>query len=221
MTYIYALIDPRTSECRYTGKADDVPLRAQRHLRKSSLSAPTHKNCWLLSLVYAGLKPEVVVLDTIPKKDWQTYEQWWIAYLRFLGVNLTNGTTGGDGAVLKGAKNPMFGVKGPAHPAYGKPRPDDVRQRIKASLTGKPVSWSEEGRKSIIESNRRRAKEANPFKGQKHTAEAKAMMSAAKKGKKLTQEHKDKVAAASKRMWEKRKAAMQQVVLDMAREGTV
>jgi len=202
MTYIYGLIDPRTSECRYVGKADNPHTRWTRHLQPGRLRVTSIKNSWLNGVLADGLKPELIILEQIPLNGWQAAEQWWIAYLQGLGARLTNGTSGGDGVIMFGATNPMYGVKGTQHPSFGKPRSEDVKERIRAAQKGKPRNWSEEGRQRIIESNQRRAIGINnAFFGHKHTAENKEIMSAHKKGRSLTDEHKARVSIGLKIAW--------------------
>lgn len=94
-TYIYGLIDPRTGQCRYVGKTGNLKKRLHRHMLESK--AVTRKGSWIVGLKKEKMKPELVVLEEVPVNNWQEQERFWIANLRFLGCNLTNGTAGGDG----------------------------------------------------------------------------------------------------------------------------
>lgn len=94
---IYGLFDPRTDELRYIGKTI-VPLsiRFNGHISHGK-NRRTYCARWIKSLKKENLKPEIFELDTVPCKEWQFWEQWWIQYMRSLGCNLTNTTPGGDG----------------------------------------------------------------------------------------------------------------------------
>src|SRR5258708_6389227 len=97
-TFIYGLRDPHTGEIRYVGKANDPQRRLTYHLCDSQLAPKTHRNHWLRSLKSLGLKPSLVILETLaPCDDWKAAEQRWIASFLRDGVKLTNGTAGGDG----------------------------------------------------------------------------------------------------------------------------
>jgi hypothetical protein len=47
LTYIYAMIDPRTGECRDVGKANDSDLRYGQHLTTAKRREETYKGQWL------------------------------------------------------------------------------------------------------------------------------------------------------------------------------
>lgn len=96
-TFIYGLCDPLTQQLRYVGKSNNPAARLREHTREKSLAVKTHKNHWVSSLVAAGLKPEIFVIEEIDRSSWQEAEQFWIAYFRYLGASLTNGTEGGEG----------------------------------------------------------------------------------------------------------------------------
>jgi len=99
-TYIYGLIDPRTGFVRYVGKAHNPKRRHQAHMNPSSLKPKTRKNHWIKNLLNAGRKPELILLEQVKECEWEDAERRWIAYYRSLPgyPQLTNGTSGGDGA---------------------------------------------------------------------------------------------------------------------------
>lgn len=145
MTNIYALIDPRTSECRYVGKANNPDKRLVSHLSPSKLSVQTHKTCWLVGLLAAGGRPEMVILEKVPKAAWAEAEMYWIAILKSLGADLTNDNAGGiqfkmsDQAKSKlsaTAKNRV----GHLASMYGKHRSAETRAKISAGHKGKKKS---------------------------------------------------------------------------------
>jgi DNA-binding transcriptional regulator YdaS (Cro superfamily) len=98
---IYALADPRTSEVRYVGKAVDPERRLQQHLSRFQLSYyRSQKNSWLMSLLDAGHRPTLHVLEMVDSQEANAAEIRWIAKAIEMGARLTNGTVGGDGGAV-------------------------------------------------------------------------------------------------------------------------
>lgn len=98
---IYALVDPRSDEVRYIGKAVDPERRLRSHLAPSQLDhSRSHKNSWLKGLLSEGLRPVLQILETVDDVDANEAERNWIAAYRWLGARLTNGTDGGDGGAI-------------------------------------------------------------------------------------------------------------------------
>ena len=108
-TYIYALIDPRTDEIRYIGKADDPFKRLKGHLKFSRLGCNSHKNNWIKSLIKIGLIPALKILEKVPYSEWEQKEQH---YIKLFKSNLTNLTDGGEGpSGIKISENVRHGDK--------------------------------------------------------------------------------------------------------------
>lgn len=98
---IYALHDPDTNECRYVGKANDLPARIRCHrweARSSKLH--TRKVNWLKSLM--GREPSVTILEVVPYDQWVEAERRWIKELRSRGARLTNFADGGQTSPVEG-----------------------------------------------------------------------------------------------------------------------
>lgn len=95
-TNIYVLIDPRTNEVRYIGKANRVDERYKAHLNRAR-KHQTYKKNWIESLRKEGLKPIVEVVDVVPIDEWQFWEIYWISQMKQWGFKLVNYTNGGDG----------------------------------------------------------------------------------------------------------------------------
>jgi hypothetical protein len=95
-TYIYMLIDPITNQVRYIGKANNPTERYKNHKNRCR-DKNTHKRKWINKLRLQNLYPEIEVIDTVPINNWHYWEKFWIAYYKFLGCNLINYTSGGDG----------------------------------------------------------------------------------------------------------------------------
>lgn len=93
--FIYGLIDPRTNQIRYIGQSVRPKERLTNHCNEK---AHCHRAHWIQSLARDGLKPILLILDTVePGADWRCVERDWIAYGRTQGWPLTNNTDGGDG----------------------------------------------------------------------------------------------------------------------------
>lgn len=96
-TFIYTLQDPITNEIKYVGKTNNLKNRLSSHMNTHNRINPTRK-AWILDLKSRKLKPIISVLDTVPLKDWQFWESYWIWQLRSWGIALLNGDNGGLGS---------------------------------------------------------------------------------------------------------------------------
>jgi hypothetical protein len=95
--YIYGLVCPLSGGIRYIGKSIKPKERLQNHMNEKS---KCHRSNWLASLKKDGLKPSLVIIETVPLDvSWQDRERYWILHGRELGWELTNNTCGGDGVV--------------------------------------------------------------------------------------------------------------------------
>lgn len=92
-TFIYSLSEPETGQIRYVGKSDNPAYRAKTHLRKED----THKSKWVQGLIERGLKPALDILDEVPQKEWEFWEQHWVQVISGWGFQLVNGDRGGLG----------------------------------------------------------------------------------------------------------------------------
>ncbi len=100
--FIYALSDPRDpGQVRYIGKTQNPSSRLyHHHLRYARPNRMTRKDRWIESLWKSGVTPLMEIIDEVPHDDeseWQSLERFYIAYLRFLGADLTNISDGGHG----------------------------------------------------------------------------------------------------------------------------
>lgn len=113
-TFIYALNDPETGECRYVGKADDPHDRLfgnSGHLYECK-TEKHHRANWINSLAARGLVPRLEILQEVPYAEWELWERVWIKASRKIGMDLTNATDGGDsGPIMRGKNHPLFGKK--------------------------------------------------------------------------------------------------------------
>lgn len=92
--YIYALVDPRTLQIRYVGKANDVNKRLQRHYSDAK-TRNTPVYTWLRKLAREGLRPILTTL-AVCEHGWQEMERTIIAKMRAAGAKLLNLADGGD-----------------------------------------------------------------------------------------------------------------------------
>lgn len=92
--FIYSLSDPKTQEIRYIGKANDVKERFKHHMCVNKKGQSISK-CWIKGLRSEGLKPIVDVIDEIPHKEWEFWEQYYISLYKSWGFRLTNMQIGG------------------------------------------------------------------------------------------------------------------------------
>lgn len=97
--YIYALIDPRTDEIRYIGKANDPYERYKNHYN-SARDKNTHKRNWINNVRKDGFRPELLILDKVSVEEWQFWEKFYISLYKSYGFNLVNYTNGGDGSTF-------------------------------------------------------------------------------------------------------------------------
>jgi predicted transcriptional regulator with HTH domain len=98
--YIYLLYDEAAiSKTCYVGVADNIEERLNEHNKDwNTLSNRNHKKCWIKSLKNRNTLASILIIDTIPTGEkWQIWESFCIAYYKYIGVGLCNGTLGGDG----------------------------------------------------------------------------------------------------------------------------
>lgn len=171
---VYGLIDPRNGQIRYVGKSTSGSRRPFQHGQPYSLKLPGHKTNWLRQLAAEGLRPEVVILDDSPT-SLDAAEQFWIAYFRFVGADLTNHTIGGDGmvgfrhspatkakiaAAKRGRPPPPAAIEAARAVTLGRKLSPSHIAKMKAALSGRAPKCargpkSPEHRAKIAESNRR------------------------------------------------------------------
>ena len=172
---VYGLIDPRDSTLRYVGKSSSGLIRPRSHFCPCRLREQTHAAHWIRSVIAAGLKPQIVILDTASDEPaLNEAEAFFITYFKFLGCRLTNLTSGGEGArgviPSAGTRAKMSAAslgrkKTPAHSAAisaglkGHAVSDEVREKLSAAHKGNKYclgrKLSEDSRKKMSESVKR------------------------------------------------------------------
>ena len=173
-TYIYALTEPGTFLVRYVGKANKPYKRYKLHLIEARTSArKAHRLNWIRKLILAGQVPNLLILEECDAENWVEREQYWIAKFRADGTDLVNNADGGQGGNgYKHSEAALLKLSEASKRSWGDL---DVHVRRSASMRGK------------------RNKHAGPM-----SAEHRANLSAALKGKKRTAEHCANLSAAQK-----------------------
>lgn len=199
MDKIYCLYKTGTSEIRYIGKTrKELPARLYEHLRESRRGKKSPKCNWIRKVGYkVSIKLIRVVSD-----NWQTAEKQYIAAARSKGMRLLNIADGGNGASgesnyffgkrFVGPDNYMFGrthtpesralisasrpdMRGEKNPMFGKPRPEALKEKLRAINKGK--THSPESKAKISNSM---SGEKNPFFGKAHSEETRSKLRKAK-----------------------------------------
>lgn len=136
--FIYCLIDPRTNQIRYIGKAKNPSDRYRNHIN-SSRDKNTHKRNWINNMRKEGVRPELLILDSVSSKEWIFWERFYIGLYRSYGFNLVNHTEGGDGSTYG---NITSFKKGNLPWNKGTTISEEARGKISSSLKGKRSTWS-------------------------------------------------------------------------------
>ncbi len=190
-SYVYTLIDPRNNLPFYVGKGIGERCNAHVVEAKYYVKRKSPKLNKIRKLMRLGMEPVVVkVEENVSDKQAIDLEYLLIAEMRDLGFALTNMTDGGDGA--QGYKHTEAHKQKMSELQKGRVFSEETKQRMR-----KPKS--EQGRKNIAEARltteyrpseetKRKTSEAlkgrpSPMKGRIQTDEAKAKMSAWRKGK--------------------------------------
>jgi hypothetical protein len=95
---IYYLIDPIDGRVRYVGYSRKPEKRYEAHILQS-FACRTHKETWIWSLVKQDILPILSIRCIVQGADEaKRLEVALIASLKRKGIDLTNGTRGGDGS---------------------------------------------------------------------------------------------------------------------------
>lgn len=156
--------DPRDQSIRYVGKYESTYLSARlnAHIYDAKNSKlRSHKINWIRLLINLDLKPQIELIEEGYKtrKELCEAEIFLIQFYKDIGIDLVNGTPGGEGGCAK-----LFGDLNPM-------RRPEVREKFK-----KPLSEEHKKKLSIAKSGKnhpnygKRGKEVPHF-GQKRTEE--------------------------------------------------
>lgn len=198
-TFIYALNDPETGECRYVGKADDPRTRLPDHIKECRYKTH-HRANWIKSLIARGLSPILEVIDEVPFEHWPQLEVAYIEFFREQGFDLVNGTPGGEnppsqkGKKLSAEHRAKIVRSGAQNSNFGKKLPAETCAKISAALTGKKHS-SERVAKNAGTKNLWFGT-SGPMGGKNHSEDAKAKIGAAHRGVPKSKIQREKTSAA-------------------------
>jgi len=165
--FIYGLVEKNTNNLRYIGKTTDPKRRIRRHINERFIHN-TYKDRWIRKLIDCGEEPEIFLIDTVCKTEWQYWEKFYISYYKFIGCLLTNGTEGGD-------QPPS--TKGRKHT-------EESKMKMSMSKKGKPIPWLNNGSER---SGQHRQNLSNSLKGRVSP----------NKNKKFNDEYKKKLSDSS------------------------
>jgi hypothetical protein len=242
VSYIYALLDPRDQAVRYVGKTGVALRRRWQNHMTDIRSQRSHRACWIKHLLSLNLKPQIFLLEEVPTEFWQEAERFWIAHFQKIGARLTNGTTGGDGGFeMSAASRAKISAVQMGRPSAnkGKKASAETLARMSAAMKGRPgpnlgrtfsPQWRanmsaarkgnsfRKGKKASAETCARVAKGhlGQPAwnKGKTMSPEYCAKVSAVQKGRRLTPEHRSKIAAGVK-LARRARASLEQLPLDL------
>jgi len=130
--FIYALSDTRNNQIRYVGKANNPEDRYTNHFN-SARDKNTHKRNWINSVRKDGLRPELIIIDEVPKSEWVYWEKFYISLFKTWGFSLLNYTEGDDGSTFG---NSGSWKKGNIPHNKGIPCSESTKKKIKDKLTG-------------------------------------------------------------------------------------
>lgn len=174
--YIYALADPRDDEIRYIGKTVQEPeVRLQGHLREAAANTTglPYKNAWLKSLLALELIPELIIIEVVPKSEWELWERSWIFRFSQKGCKLTNMTMGGNSFVettggtrkrlsAETKRKISMTLLGRPSPLLGKHHSEEAKRKVSVANKGKKprlgMKNASEQNKKIGEANRKALK---------------------------------------------------------------
>lgn len=172
---LYFLLEPDKDEVRYVGiTKNTLEERFYKHLRDK------HRNyrCnWIKGLLNENTCPRIVsVAEGLTKEEAIKEEIFYIAYLKFCGARLTNGTCGGDGT-------------------WGHIVTPEVRNRLRVKSSGRKVSVETRLKMSVARKGKKHSAQSIARMrisktGTKHSEGAKQKISRANTGRKVSEEQK-------------------------------
>lgn len=162
---LYGLSDPATGELRYIGITEQpLRVRLRAHMAQARSGRNTHLYHWIGNL---GSAPAMEAIEE--HRDRQSLieaERFYIAYLRYLGFRLVNGTDGGDGGSPSPEARRKIAAARRGSTASAETRAklsaagrmqvqsEETKAKRAASMIGRPTS--DRTRAAVAEANRRR-----------------------------------------------------------------
>ena len=200
MSVVYALVSSGEPDIvRYVGrtKSDSPKRRLKAHVKDATVSRNYHVHNWIRKVQDSGDTVVAITLESdLTWEESGKREIYWIAYYKEQGFDLTNMTSGGDGAPnLSAESRQIMRLKklGKGHSQTketrkkiskahkGRKPSDEIREKYRQAKLGKIVSAET------------KAKISASTKGKSKSEATKAKMSAWQIGRVLSDEHKEKV----------------------------
>lgn len=173
MTFIYSLSD--STGIRYIGKANNPNIRFKNHLKEGRNRNKYRKDKWIKSLLLREEKPFLAIIEEIPIKNWKIRETYWIQFFKLQGIDLVNGSNGGEGS---------DGFEGKHHS-------EATRQKIREKRIN-VSTMTNDGRNSIADKNRKRLVTKESRKKMSDKAKLRVRLS-------VTQEVKERISNSLKK----------------------
>ena len=219
---IYALIDPRTNQVRYIGKANEPSERLRQHI-SSARRQESHKARWIKELLALNLQPVLKVLEETTGDAWEALEVKWIADARRLGWPLTNYAAGGRaGGRVKGWKHTEEAREKISRAVTGRRNSPESMAKIADALRGRKrppevaekIAAANRARKGAIASDETREKLRLSHLGHKQTQETKDKRAASNRGKKRSAEYCQEFGISRSRLTLEQATAIRQLHAD-------
>ena len=175
LVYIYGLVENKKNILKYVGKTTDIKRRIRRHIIERFLH-DSHKDRWIKKLINNNETIDIIILDEVPKSDWQYWEKFYISYYKYIGCELTNSTNGGD--------------QPPS--TKGKKHTEESKLKMSKTKKGKPIPWLNNGKKRTEEHKKNLSKSLkgrqSPNKNKKFDEERCKKLSDASTSKKMVKQ---------------------------------
>lgn len=188
-TLIYALLDPETNKIRYIGKSSVGMARPKQHFRPAILNKEkSHKNNWIKQLIAKGLEPKIKIIAQVENpSDLSDAEIFCIAYFRYIGEDLTNGTDGGEGSLGRKMTDTMRIALYKAN--KGRPRTEEQKDHMRKIMTGRIVSYETREKLRVLALNKRHSEETKQKLRYPKSVEHKRKLSISRGGKPFVDEN--------------------------------
>lgn len=191
-TSIYCLRDDNRA-LRYVGKTTKpLQIRLKGHLKEARHGSKNHRCDWIRSMMRRGATPLIDLITEVEGNGCGAE----IAYIKFFkkkGIDLVNGTDGGDGGI--GHRHSIETRQQIALAGTGRKHTEEAKARMRIACIGRKVSDKtrkilSDSHKGIYPSEATRKKLSishkglpGPWKGKRLSIETRIKMSLVRKGK--------------------------------------
>jgi len=208
---IYSLICPRTNEIKYIGKTiQSLSKRLKNHMHPTQKDGSYRAN-WIRELKEDSLKPSIQLIEECEETIWEEREMYWIGFYSnlFTLVNYTKGGNGGHHVKISTKEKLSLTYKEKwKNNEYRKGMSTMSKEmwedehHVKKMSDIKKEHWQDgEYREKMVEVAKEMWK-SEDYRKNRLTDDSIEKMSQAKLGISLSDNHKDNIGKASKKMWE-------------------